>query len=457
MAARSSPPDPAGPSSAASRSPYSWPPGRPIAGVFAPRTPDDWTQHGLIVSKDTGQAYVILPDADGEVDGESGIELRPVINITSASLILGPDVEPMLISQDTIDEQRIGDDVGILGAPASVPTSSLLIDSGWTACTADQRGIRVQVSDTPDVMPAPNAGITVVNDGQYFVVVQSDPAGPGEGGSYVFPVPQQKAPGIDQTDNLLSQLQLQPTNVAVQVPREWINLFPVGAPLDFDSFRLEGFGESPDDVLPGDAADAVVGDLLETEDGEYLLVTQSGPVELEDFAARVYLNVVLPNDELVEPIEVESAPSVGRGDSTALSEARWPLALPDPLGSEPCAQLTAGQGEAPVAQLVSPGDAAAVGTLTAEEKDQIVDPGRGAYVLSGGWSGVATGASPYLIDAKGRANPLVGPETAAQLGYADVAVPVVPDTWIELFRCGVNLSEDAALQPPTDASEPACE
>src|SRR5690349_547666 len=87
--------------------------GAAIAGVFAPRTPDDWTENGLIVSKDTGQAYVIVPD-----DESSEIELRPVINITSAALILGPDVEPMLISQDTIDDQQIGEDIGILGAPA---------------------------------------------------------------------------------------------------------------------------------------------------------------------------------------------------------------------------------------------------------------------------------------------------------------------------------------------------
>ena len=46
--------------------------GAAIAGVFAPRTPDDWTEHGLIVSKDTGQAYVIVPDA-GHSAMEPGI------------------------------------------------------------------------------------------------------------------------------------------------------------------------------------------------------------------------------------------------------------------------------------------------------------------------------------------------------------------------------------------------
>ena len=101
------------------------------------RAPDDWKKPGLIISKDTGSAYVIVEDS-------SDPELRPVINSTSAKLILGADAKPTLIAQDTIDDQRIGDDIGILGAPASVPTPSLLIDTGWTACTAADAGIRVR-------------------------------------------------------------------------------------------------------------------------------------------------------------------------------------------------------------------------------------------------------------------------------------------------------------------------
>src|SRR4051794_34065375 len=145
--------------------------GAAIAGVFAPRTPDDWNQPGLVISKETGAAYVIL-----ESDPD---ELRPVINTTSAKLILGEDSEPTLISQDTIDDQRIGDDIGIFGAPASVPTSSLLINSGWTACTGNNRGIALRVASSPDVTTAPGTGITITNHGQLFVVAQSDPSGPG--------------------------------------------------------------------------------------------------------------------------------------------------------------------------------------------------------------------------------------------------------------------------------------
>ncbi|HEU5037890.1 MAG TPA: type VII secretion protein EccB [Nocardioides sp.] len=422
--------------------------GAAIAGVFAPRTPEDWNQPGLIISKETGAAYVIL-----ESDPD---ELRPVANTTSAKLILGDDAEPTLISQDTIDDQRIGDDIGIFGAPASVPTASLLINTGWTACTADNHGIALRVAADPDVTPAPGQGVTVVNDGDYYVVAQSDRAGPGAGGTFLYPVPEQVAPGIDQTDVLLSQLGLPGLRNAVEVPRPWLNLFPVAAPLDWKAFDLDGFGDPLGQPLPDEAEKADVGDVLHTADDDYFLVTASGPVELSTFAAQVYLNIVLPNGRLVKPIEVDRVPSVGFGDDTFLADTRWPADPPAPLATDPCAQLTAAQGDAPVAQLVSPGPSSDVGNTGADDADIVVDPGRGAYVLSGGWSGEATGASPYLVDAKGRANPLIGSGAAAQLGYADVDVPVVPDTWVELFTCGVQLSQQAALQPPSEKRRPAC-
>ena len=132
--------------------------GAAIAGVFAPRTPDDWNQAGLLISKETGAAYVITQESEHP-------ELRPVINSTSAKLILGSEAEPTLISQDTIDDQRIGEDIGILGAPASLPTSSLLVDSGWTACTAAGRGLRVTVAEDPDYAWRPVGASTVVSGG----------------------------------------------------------------------------------------------------------------------------------------------------------------------------------------------------------------------------------------------------------------------------------------------------
>ena len=100
-------------------------------------------------------------------------------------------------------------------------------------------------------------------------------------------------------------------------------------------------------------------------------------------------------------------------------------------------------------------DWTAAGDLAAGSKAADVASGRGAYVLSGDWQDTDQG-SPYLVDGKGRANPLLGDDAAERLGYAGYPVVVVPDTWIELLRCGVVLSPTAALSPPTEPDDDAC-
>ena len=428
--------------------------GAAIAGVFAPTAPADWKKQGLIISKETGAAYVI-------VDDSSDPELRPVINSTSAKLILGADAAPTLIAQDTIDEQRIGDDIGIFGAPASVPTPSLLIDSGWTACTAADAGIRVRIDSRPDVTAAPGAGVTVTSGGEYFVVVPTgDPGAPGadDPGAYVLPVPAQGERG-DQTDNLLSALHLQTTGEAVPVSREWINLFPVGAPLDWSSFGLTHAGQTPSYAAADESgvlAGAKVGDLL-TVGGDDLLLSDRGPVLLSPFAAAVYRNVVTPGNSVVAPTPVDAAPRVRR-DTRTLADAHWPAEAPTATVDAPCAQLDAAHGAAPTVHLAVPGATTDASEVPAGEKEPTVQSGRGAYVLSGGFGDTDHG-SPFVIDAKGRANPLVGDdpaEVADLLGYGSYPVAVVPDTWVELFACGVNLSRDAALSPPTEGDGRAC-
>jgi type VII secretion protein EccB len=416
--------------------------GAAIAGVFAPTAPQDWTQRGLIISKETGAAYVIVDDDDADDP-----ELHPVINATSAALILGADTEPTLIEQDTIDEQRIGSDIGILGAPASVPTPSRLINTGWTACTDADAGVRMTVSSAPDAVPAPDAGITVSNGDDLFAVISDDT------GAHVYSVPEQVGKRGDETFNLLDALGL-PTD-PVPVSREWLALFPTGAPLDYSSFELEHAGSEPAGVsgLEGHT----VGELLVSRDGGHFLVTDSGLLELSEFEATVYANVVDDHGKIAQEVSVERPPTAGRDEDT-LANAGWPENIPTQAGVVgPCARLvTDATGDAPaVVQLAAAGTATSASGVEAGDEEQVVDAGRGAYVLSGSFGATDQG-SPFLIDSKGRANPLVGENAAAQLGYADVPVAVVPDSWIKLFGCGVNLSQEAALAPPAASDRSGC-
>ena len=130
--------------------------GAAIASVLASRTPEDWNRVGLVVTRgDQPATYVILQEADPP-------QLVPVINITSAQLILGADVKATSVDQDVVDEQTPGIPIGILGAPQTLPRPKQFIESGWTACTDDKVGVAVDVSDdervkrtTSDAIAAP--------------------------------------------------------------------------------------------------------------------------------------------------------------------------------------------------------------------------------------------------------------------------------------------------------------
>ncbi len=420
--------------------------GAAIAGVFAPTAPTDWKDPGLIISTGDGAAYVITEESDDP-------ELQPVINSTSAKLILGADnATPTMLDQDTIDDQRIGDEIGILGASASLPTSSRLIDSGWTACTADHTGIRVTISESPDVVVPPETlGVTVENNGHLYVVVPTEDDAGLAAGAYLYPVPPQKTgDGGTRTDTLLSALGLQTSASAVHVGRDWLNLFPTGAALDWSSFHIVDAGQR---APYGDAADDLqYGDLVETADGPDLLITDDGPLQLSEFESAVYRNVVDDDRNVVVPKQSDAPPTEYAPDDT-LDPAHWPEQVPADSMPVPCAQLIAEHDQAPVARLVMPVDPDSSADLEPGLKDQVVDLGRGAYVLSGGWADTDRG-SPYVIDSNGGANPLVDEDTAELLGYGDFPVVVVPDTWIKLFACGVNLSREAALLPP-DSSDQA--
>src|ERR1700754_2346694 len=82
--------------------------GAAIAGVFSPTVPDDWNQPGhLIFSKETGDKYVVPGIPEDAPDEDTPPVLRPVINSTSARLIVGSTVEADIVPQAEINKQQI--------------------------------------------------------------------------------------------------------------------------------------------------------------------------------------------------------------------------------------------------------------------------------------------------------------------------------------------------------------
>ena len=167
--------------------------GAAIASVLASRTPEDWNQVGLVVTRgDQPATYVILEEHDPP-------ELIPVINITSAQLILGADVKATSVDQEVVDEQTPGIPIGILGAPQTLPRPKQFIETGWTACTDDGVGIAVDVSNDERVDRTTSAAIVVESAGGHWLIATSSSSEGKQQRAYRYPIAEARATTCSST------------------------------------------------------------------------------------------------------------------------------------------------------------------------------------------------------------------------------------------------------------------
>src|SRR3712207_4568809 len=196
-----------------------------IASVLASKTEEDWNKIGLVVSREEAAPYVILKE-------EEHPTLVPVINITSAQLILGAGVEPTYVDQDVIEDQTPGEPIGIFGAPQTLPRPRQFINSGWTACTDDRLGLHLDISEEALTTDALASGVVVESKGAFYVVARSSDLDPNQR-AYRYPVP-----AVDGVDVMLGELGLSQRADAMRVPEAWVRLFPDGGVLSSDSFNI---------------------------------------------------------------------------------------------------------------------------------------------------------------------------------------------------------------------------
>jgi type VII secretion protein EccB len=414
-----------------------------IASVLASKTEEDWNKVGLVVSREEAAPYVILKE-------EEHPTLIPVINITSAQLILGADVEPTYVDQDVIEDQTPGEPIGIFGAPQTLPRPRQFINSGWTACTDHELGLHLDISADSLTSDVPDGGVVVESKGAYYVVATSSDQDPNQR-AYRYPLPALE----EGVDSMLVDLHLNQRADAMSVPEAWVRLFPDGGTLGAESFDIEGWGEKVN--LPALPRKARVGDLI-VEDDQAVVLTKDGPSPLDPFARAVYANSLIPPNgrpPRVLPIPIPTIPGAGR----AYDDAHWPETLLDTLPGPACARLVAEADEVPRALLVGdPQDEAAPdeSSTTRSKPTFSIDRGHGAFFRVGEWNDT-TSSDAFVVDPRGVAYPLLGSDTLTKLGYDDVGEPLVPDTWAELFKAGVALSTSSALCPPLREADQVCQ
>ncbi|WP_370249288.1 type VII secretion protein EccB [Nocardioides sp.] len=425
--------------------------GAVVVGLIKQPAAPVWDQVQLVSTKERGDDYVVVPGADG------ALELRPVTNITSAMLLFGSGVSPTFVTAENIADSglRQGGLIGILDAPAVPPAASALVESGWSACTGDGLGIAVGLGDDAaarGVVPRPTTGVVVrTPGGRYYLIAEAIAPGSDR------PTPRATAyevPDTDVIDRVLQTVANVSRDDALEVPERFVGLFPAGPSLSLESFGItrDRLGTPVDQ--PGADRRVRVGQLYDSPSGPFL-VADTGVYLLTPFAAQLWNALPAAGRPATR---TEQAPALDAPDRADLGVAAWPTEVPTASAdTEICAVLDAVPGAQPGVRLggtTTGTPAAAAPDLAADAVVRTIAPGAGAYVLRGDWD--ATGQSvDTLVDDRGFAYQVLGTAERAQLGYGDVPLPVVPDSWLDLFTTGVPLSIEAARCPPTTGAATA--
>ncbi|MFD6531017.1 type VII secretion protein EccB [Streptomyces sp. NPDC060184] len=119
-----------------------------LFGLVQPGGNTGWQSgNALIVEKETGTRYVY--------DGR----LHTVLNYPSARLLLGADMTTVSVSVGSLGSARHGSEVGIPGAPDSLPTQDSLNARPWQVCAATTK------TDSGAVRPLTVLAVDSVQDG----------------------------------------------------------------------------------------------------------------------------------------------------------------------------------------------------------------------------------------------------------------------------------------------------
>lgn len=420
--------------------------GAAVAGALTSSAPVRWDRAGL-VTDDRGALYVIL-DKDRS-PGQPA--LRPVINVTSAQLILGSGEKARGVGDDDLAEQRKGPTIGILDAPATPPAADRLLNSGWTSCTGTDQGMRTVVAASPDLDPAADRAFVVASAGsgaRWLIVEAASPRLPQRAYRYALP--------DRQDDGLLAAVAGATPQDVVTVPDAWLALFPEGAPLSAQGLGIPGLGRPAGlEGYPG----ARVGDVVRRDSLTYA-ITLTGLVALTPFAEQVLSNTDLGGTGA--PRVIDAAPGAPvEIVAQPFADARWPerpVTSAAPATAELCAVLRTEEDRAPAVRLaIAPEGSDLAEPVPGGTSPVQVESSRGAVVRVGGFDD-AEARTVYLLDDRGRTYPLAGKVEIANLGFDAVRPVVVPDAWNRLFVPGPELSQAAALCPPVAAADaPATE
>lgn len=446
-----------------------------IFGVLRPGGSNAWQDAGaLIVERETGARYVYL-------DGT----LHPVLNYSSARLLLGNQLHVVSVSVRSLESAGHGPQVGITSAPDSLPDASHVAGSTWSVCAvgdvADGGPFRTAIfpgrSTDGDEVPDGKGYLLRTTAGRTFIVAHGHAFSIAD--RWLAALGYRGAPGIEVANDFVASL-------------------PPGEPIA--PLPLPGLGEQGP-PLPGSSDPIAVGTVfVDRLDGHYVM-TRAGLTALTPLQADLLLAdpdlapAYSGNTPTAVPISqariTEAAPPPAtrlRGGAQAPTTAPTPATLPlgdrqlcvrypaeglpdivvaytdapTPTAAGPV-QLSTGGGAlvmvrsdtgAPAAGQQAPRTTSAPGTVPGSATVPGATESVGCDNATGnaGAAGIGTHAgsnsspSPMicLVTDTGQRYPLAGPRALQQLGLAGVSVAQLPASVIDLLPIGPVLDPAAA-------------
>lgn len=443
-----------------------------VLGVFKPGAPAGW-QSGLAVDSTSGAAYVY-----------SAGQLHPILNITSARLLLGEKFKKFDVPDSVINGpgMSVGAPYGIPGAPPDVPAPANVDLTQWNLCVSAKDPLNQATPGGRTVLEIgyDTQNAVALTPGSGFVVHDSLSRNYLIEGDYAYQI----------TDNgvlgALAQYSVAPGQPAGPwVSSAWLSALRPGDPIGMPTVQdIAQLGNPLPPGLTGQPGKHI-GDYGMGPDGtDGYIETDTGLVQVNDFVYRLYAaNKKLANSR-AQPLQLSAAditranPVNEMADATSLhgTGATWPTQLviiEDIDASLPGYQVLcvgySGRFDRDVPQLTeyysaSVPHASDSGLLqsggSAFADELYVRPGHAALsraVTSG--SSKDTGPL-YLIPDTGTRYGLA-PGTAAsggngasssaldQLQYRKLTPEPVPDNWVRLIQTGATLDPTVAGTTPS--------
>ncbi len=417
-----------------------------VYGLLNPggRRPAEQT---LLIERETGSKFLYLQG-----------QLHPVLNYTSARLILGqanPTTRSMS-SRSLLDIPR-GRPVGIAGAPDTLPDRKALLGLPWGVCSARRSAASVDVATHVVVGQVPPGGAALGERG--LLVTTGAAAGTADGLFLIWKDQRLRVRG-NATLAALEWAAVQPVTVGEAL----LNAIPAGP--DLAPPAVPDAGRQAGRQVAGRAG--TVGQLYRAGGQHYVLLS-SGLSPIGDVMSRLLLAAGGRATEI-------SAAEAGQALSpTKLEPAGFPVSVPplhpagQPVGMACAGYRGAGERAAPqigvelyarpddtlslAPDQVLPGRQGSDGVVTA---DRVSVPGGRAALVSSLQETVA--GSLYLITDQGLKYPI--PRDKADkvldaLGFGGVRPTAVPASNLALVPTAPALDPDVATRfAPAPAAPP---